>query len=174
MSNEPSSTRRILSRSKQSDDTDTHSSSHSSRSKLDSSSRASSSHTKTQPKNSSSSGSSSSNIKDVKNLETKTEPIASMAAEASFSSVTNTQTQNQQQIAHNLAISYINKEPFNEDIEIEECTNFQDMKWRKLVFENFKQVIDDIQKLQGLKPENVSHFFILVKSQMFNTISFLQ
>lgn len=166
MSNDPSSTRRILSRSKQNDDNETHSSSHSSRSKIDSSSRVSSSQTKSQSKGSisSSNGSSSSSSsisssfnKDVKNVEIKAETIGSSAiAEASFSSVAN--TQNQQQIAHNLAISYINKEPFNEDIEIEECPNFQDIKWRKMVFENFKQVIDDISKLQGLKPENVSFF----------------
>ena len=167
MSNDPSSTRRILSRSKQNDDNEIHSSSHSSRSKIDSSSRvSSSSQTKSQSKGSiSSSNGSSTSIsssfnKDVKNVEIKAETLgSSVIAEASFSSVANTQTQNQQQIAHNLAISYINKEPFNEDIEIEECPNFQDLKWRKMVFENFKQVIDDISKLQSLKPENVSFFF---------------
>ena len=166
MSNEPSSTRRILSRSKQNDDADTHSSSHSSRSKPESSSRTSSVHVKPASKvttsSSSNSVSSSSSQKDVKNIEMKSEPTtgvslgASGVAEVSFSSVTNTQTQNQQQIAHNLAISYINKEPFNEDIEIEECTNFQDVKWRKMVFENFKQIIEDIQKLQLDPLVNVS------------------
>ena len=155
MSNDPSSssssTRRILSRSKQNEGSDTHSS----RTKSDSSSRSSSSsHVKSQTKSSStSSTSSSSNVtlaKEVKNADIKSEQVAAsvLIADASFSSVANVQTQHQQQIAHNLAINYINKEPFNEDIEIEECGYYQDMKWRKKIIENFKQILEDIKKLQ--------------------------
>ncbi len=53
-------------------------------------------------------------------------------------------------------INYINKEPFNEDIEIEECSLYgPDMKWRSLVFDKFRLIIDDLKRLQVKPAENV-------------------
>lgn len=53
----------------------------------------------------------------------------------------------QQQQQHNLAISYINKEPFNEDIEIEESNLISDLKWRAQSIEKFKETIREIKAL---------------------------
>ena len=154
MSNDPSSsssTRRILSRSKQNEEADSHSSS---RTKSDSSSRTTtSSHSRSLTnKQSTSTPSAANTTKEVKNVDIKMETTTSTngagVTDASFSSVVNAQTQHQQQLAHNLAVNYINKEPFNEDIEVEESSYGQDMKWRKMVIENFRQIIEDIKKLQ--------------------------
>ena len=56
-------------------------------------------------------------------------------------------TPHQQQQQHNLAINYINKEPFNEDIDIEECDLIQDLKWRTQVIDHFKAKIEELKKL---------------------------
>jgi hypothetical protein len=53
-------------------------------------------------------------------------------------------------------VNYINKEPFNEDIEVEECSLYgPDMKWRALVFDKFRGIIDDLKRLQTTPAENV-------------------
>jgi len=65
----------------------------------------------------------------------------------STSSSATTLTPHQQQQQHNLAINYINKEPFNEDIDIEECDLVQDLKWRTQVIDNFKAKIEELKKL---------------------------
>ena len=56
-------------------------------------------------------------------------------------------TPHQQQQQHSLAINYINKEPFNEDIDIEECDLIQDLKWRTQVIDHFKTKIEELKKL---------------------------
>jgi hypothetical protein len=60
-------------------------------------------------------------------------------------------------------MNYINKEPFNEDLDASDSTGlFTDNKWRQSVIENFKQIINDIKLLQ-LKPiENVCLRFLLL------------
>ena len=82
--------------------------------------------------------------------------------DASFSSVN---MQQQQILQHNLAANYINKEPFNEDIEIEECNLYQDMKWKTLVMDKFREIIDEIKKLQSNPGSNV--FIIYFKTLIF-------
>ena len=59
-------------------------------------------------------------------------------------------------IQHHLALNYINKEPFNEDLEIEECALLQDDKWRVLVIERIKTIIEEIRALQVDSTGNVS------------------
>jgi hypothetical protein len=54
-------------------------------------------------------------------------------------------------------INYINKEPFNEDVEIEECSLYgPEMKWRNLVFDKFRQIVDELKRLQVNPIENVN------------------
>ena len=50
--------------------------------------------------------------------------------------------------------NYINKEPFNEDLEIEECNFVDDFKWKDLVIDKLKEVIAEI-KLLGQDPTQV-------------------
>lgn len=58
----------------------------------------------------------------------------------------------QQQFAqHTLAASYINKEPFNEDIVLEECHLVQDLQWRVSVIDKLKEKISEIKTLQADK-----------------------
>jgi len=52
---------------------------------------------------------------------------------------------------HNLASSYINKEPFNEDIAIESSNLIQGLKWRTEVTERFKEKINEIKMMQNNK-----------------------
>ncbi len=53
-------------------------------------------------------------------------------------------------------MNYINKEPFNEDIDASDPTGLLiDNKWRQSIIENFKQVINDIKILQSNPIENV-------------------
>ena len=55
-----------------------------------------------------------------------------------------------------LMMNYINKEPFNEDLEVEECSLYnQDMKWRSEVFDKFKAIINDLKILKTNPVENV-------------------
>lgn len=49
---------------------------------------------------------------------------------------------------HSLANNYINKEPFNEDIDIEECSLLDDLNWRNLVIDKFKDLIEDMKSIQ--------------------------
>ena len=59
----------------------------------------------------------------------------------------NTSLSSQQQQQHNLAISYINKEPFNEDIEIEDSNLIMDLKWRTQTIGKFKETIREIKTI---------------------------
>jgi hypothetical protein len=69
-------------------------------------------------------------------------------------------TPHQQQQQHNLAINYINKEPFNEDIDIEDCNLIQDLKWRTQVIDNLKAHIEQIKQLQS-NPNVILCYFCL-------------
>ncbi len=58
----------------------------------------------------------------------------------------------QQMVQHNLAMSYINKEPFNEDLEPEDASSSNSTtKWLQM----FKELIDEIKKLHANPNENV-------------------
>ena len=59
-------------------------------------------------------------------------------------------------IQHHLALNYINKEPFNEDLEIEECALLQNDKWRGLVVDRLRTIIEEIKGLQVDSAGNVS------------------
>lgn len=49
-----------------------------------------------------------------------------------------------------LMMNYINKEPFNEEVEIEETSLYgPGCEWRELVFENFRKLIDDLKQFQN-------------------------
>ena len=52
-------------------------------------------------------------------------------------------------------INYLNKEPFNEDIEIEECSLVHDLKWRSQVIDKIKIKIEEIKHLQTSSDPNV-------------------
>jgi hypothetical protein len=71
------------------------------------------------------------------------------------STTSNTAHQQQHQA---LMVNYINKEPFNEDVELEECSLYggSDMKWRNQVFDKYRQIIEDVKKLQTKPNENVT------------------
>ena len=71
-------------------------------------------------------------------------------------------TPHQQQQQHSLAINYINKEPFNEDIDIEECNLIQDLKWRTQVIDSLKAHIEEIKQLQS-NPNVRRYYFISIE-----------
>jgi hypothetical protein len=55
-------------------------------------------------------------------------------------------------------VNYINKEPFNEDVELEEIPLNQDSKWRQFLIESFKNLIGEIKELQSNPTvENVTY-----------------
>ena len=74
-----------------------------------------------------------------------------------------TLTSHQQQQQHSLAISYINKEPFNEDIEIEESSLIQDFKWRASVIDKLKEKINEIKLLHSNKNVFDTIYYLLIK-----------
>ena len=74
-------------------------------------------------------------------------------------------TPHQQQQQHNQAINYINKEPFNEDIDIEECSLIHDLKWRSQVIDHFKTKIEQIKQFQT--EQNVTKFNINFNQKIF-------
>lgn len=82
--------------------------------------------------------------------ETQTKLIKNPSPVAQDHDVSLTLSSQQQQQQHNLAASYINKEPFNEDIEIEESGMINELKWRASVIERLKETIGE---LKGLKNE---------------------
>ena len=69
-------------------------------------------------------------------------------------SITASQTASSSQL--HLALNYINKEPFNEDLEIEECALLQNDKWRGLVVDRLRTIIEEIKGLQVDSAGNVS------------------
>jgi len=73
---------------------------------------------------------------------------------ASDSSSTQTQQQQEQQQAQ--SVNYLNKESFNEDVELEDTPLNQDPQWRQFIVESFKNLIGEIKELKSNPtPENV-------------------
>ncbi len=82
-------------------------------------------------------------------LPIKTEPLPDTTTTNLDVSLTLSSHQQQQQ--HSLAVSYINKEPFNEEIDIEESCLVSEMKWRGSVVDRLR---DKIAEIKTLKLEN--------------------
>lgn len=81
-----------------------------------------------------------------------------------MSNSTNLATSQQQQ---QQAVNYLNKEPFNEDIEIEESSLVHDLKWRAQVVDKFKAKIEEIKQLQTSTDSNVTNFLSNVDVEKF-------
>jgi hypothetical protein len=67
---------------------------------------------------------------------------------------------------HNLTLNFVNKEPFNEDLEPEECIILEqkELEWRTIVFDKFKLIINEIKELLANPKKNVN-----LSSLFFNT-----
>lgn len=89
-----------------------------------------------------------SNIKtEIKTIQTRspvTTTIKPESIEMHETSITSLTLQNQQ----NLAASYINKEPFNEDVVVEASNLIHALKWRSEVTERFREKINEIKSIQ--------------------------
>ena len=61
-----------------------------------------------------------------------------------------------------ITTNFINKEPFNEDIEKESCALYEgnNLVWRNLVFENIKQILNESKLLQSGPDENVIKIYL--------------
>lgn len=90
------------------------------------------------------------NIKtEIKNIANKSPGVISNKTDNQENDTSMTTTAHTQQQQHNLIVNYMNKEPFNEDIQIEESNLIHDLKWRSNVIDQLKEKIKQIRMLQA-------------------------